>query len=419
MLLMNAVLLITFYCFAALSIWLGLLSLRSGLRFVGYVRAELANNDHGFKPLVTVFMPLRGLDEGLRENVAAIFAQHYPSFEIIFVADHADDPALAVIDEARRLFTASAGPAMQVVIAGNAIARGQKVHNLSIAVRRAQRTSEVFVFVDSDARPGKDWLRALVAPLRNEAIGATTGYRWFVPVRGGIASHLRSVWNAAIASALGSDGKKNFCWGGATAVRRSTFGACGVMDYWRGAVSDDFAMTRALHDANLTIKFVPQCLTASFEDCSFAELVEFTTRQLKITRAYAIHLWKSVFLGSTIFVITFFGGIALVIWRAALALSFATPAVLLAGIFAMGAMKSYFRFRTVAAVLGKRDAAAAAAALAHMTLWPFASALYLYNAIAAAVSRRISWRGITYELKSASETVIIRDKESSIDFRKL
>ena len=110
---MNAVLLITFYFFAAVSIWLGLLSLRSGLRFVGYVQAELAKNDQGFTPLVTVFMPLRGLDEGLRENVAAIFAQHYPSFEIIFVADHADDPALTIIDQARRLFTAAAGPAMR------------------------------------------------------------------------------------------------------------------------------------------------------------------------------------------------------------------------------------------------------------------------------------------------------------------
>jgi hypothetical protein len=41
-------------------------------------------------------------------------------------------------------------------------------------------------------------------------------------------------------------------------------------------------------------------------------------------------------------------------------------------------------------------------------MWPLASALYLYNAVAAAVSRRITWRGITYQLKSPDETVIIR-----------
>jgi hypothetical protein len=45
-----------------------------------------------------------------------------------------------------------------------------------------------------------------------------------------------------------------------------------------------------------------------------------------------------------------------------------------------------------------------------MTLWPFASALYLYNTLAAAMSRRINWRGITYELKSANETVVVSSK---------
>jgi hypothetical protein len=45
--------------------------------------------------------------------------------------------------------------------------------------------------------------------------------------------------------------------------------------------------------------------------------------------------------------------------------------------------------------------------LAHIFLWPFASLLYLYNAIVAGFSRRIKWRGITYELKSPTEAVII------------
>ena len=39
-----------------------------------------------------------------------------------------------------------------------------------------------------------------------------------------------------------------------------------------------------------------------------------------------------------------------------------------------------------------------------------ASALYLVNALTAAFSRRIKWRGITYELKSPSEAVIISRK---------
>ena len=42
---------------------------------------------------------------------------------------------------------------------------------------------EVLVFVDSDARPEKSWLKKLVAPLADETLGASTGYRWFLPVR--------------------------------------------------------------------------------------------------------------------------------------------------------------------------------------------------------------------------------------------
>ena len=402
----DAIILI-FYFFAAISIWLGLVSLRGGVCFVRYVHAELARDYPEFTPFVTVFVPCRGVDEGLKENINAIFAQDYPAFEIVFVSDRADDPAFAIIKEARRTFAGKSGPTIRFVIPGPATDCGQKVHNLRVAVAQADHQSEVFVFVDTDARPNAFWLRSLVAPLHDENLGATTGYRWFVPVRGGVASHLRSVWNASIASALGERLEKNFCWGGSTAIRRETFDNCKVVEYWRGTVSDDFALTRALHEGEQPIKFVPQCLAASFEDCTFSELIEFTTRQLKITRAYAAHLWRGVLFGSSLFGLVFFGGIALVIVRALLGLSFATPLVLLLIILALGSMKSHFRLRTVSEVIPDQRIRSFGTTLAHLTLWPLASVLYLYNALAAAVSRRITWRGITYELKSPAETVIL------------
>jgi len=396
-----------FYFFAAISIWLGLVSLRGGVRFVRYLQAELAKEYQEFTPFATVFVPCRGIDEGLKENINAIFAQDYPEFEIVFVSDRANDPAFAVIDEARRSFTGESGPTMRFVLSGPATDCGQKVHNLRAAVAEAASQSEVFVFVDTDARPSPNWLRALVGPLQDPNLGATTGYRWFVPVRGGLASHLRSVWNAAIASALGERLEKNFCWGGSTAIRRETFYQRRVTEYWRGTVSDDFALTRALHEGDLPIKFVPQCLTASVEDCTLKELIEFTTRQLKITRAYAAHLWRGVLIGSVLFVLVFFGGIALVIARALLGLSFVTPLVLLLIIFALGSMKSHFRLRAVSEVISDPRIRSFGTTWAQLTLWPLASLLYLYNALAAMFSRQITWRGITYELKSPTETVIL------------
>ena len=400
-------LLYIFYFFAAISIVLGLLSLRGGVRFVRYLQKETAKELPEFTPFATVFVPCRGVDVRLKENILSLFAQDYPEFEIIFVSDSADDPAFAVIEQARQSFQKQTGPVISTIVAGPASDSGQKVHNLRKAVNAADPQSEVFVFTDTDAQTQKFWLRALVAPLRDDTVGATTGYRWFVARDGGFASHLLSVWNAAIASALGERGEKNFCWGGSTAIRRATFEALHVADRWRGTVSDDFTISRVLHEAGLPVKFVPHCLTPSFHRTTPRELIEFTTRQLKITRVYASHLWRSVLIGSVIFAITIFGCIALIIVRAALGVSFATPHLLLLLIFVMGAAKSHLRLKAVGLIINDEALRRTGITLAHVFLWPIASLLFLYNALAAAVSRRITWRGILYELKSTTETVIL------------
>ncbi len=406
-----------FYLFAALVVWLGIDSLRGGFRFLAYVRREMNKGLPDYTPFASIIAPVRGLDDGLRDNLAALFCQDYPSYEIIFVTDSAEDPSLVVVEEMRATFKGRNGVSARVIVAGAAQACGQKVHNLCVAAGEIDPASVVLAFVDSDARAQAGWLRALVAPLSDESIGAATGYRWFIPVRNGVASHLRSVWNASIASALGERSEKNFCWGGSTAIRRETFQKANVLEHWRGALSDDFALMRALQEAGLPVHFVPDCLTPSFEDCSFSELFEFTTRQLKITRVYASHLWKAVLLGSLLFVAVFFGGIALALTRAALGLSHVWPLLLVAIIFALGVGKAYVRSVAVTLPLSAYRAELRRGLWAHLLLWPFASVLYLYNALAAALSRRIEWRGITYELKSPTETVIIDGVRSNDNFR--
>src|SRR2546421_6740185 len=119
-----------FYFLAAIAIWLGLMSLRGGVRFARYVRSELAKSYQEFTPFVNVFVPCRGLDDGLKENIDAILAQDYPAFEVIFISDRPDDPAFVVVQEARRTFEMNKGPSVRAVVAGPATDSGQKVHNL-------------------------------------------------------------------------------------------------------------------------------------------------------------------------------------------------------------------------------------------------------------------------------------------------
>jgi cellulose synthase/poly-beta-1,6-N-acetylglucosamine synthase-like glycosyltransferase len=397
-----------FYFFAALLIIQAVISLQGGVRYLSYIRRETTKIKPVFTPYASIIAPCRGLDQGLRENLGTLFRQDYPAYEIIFVTGETNDPALAVIEELRREFAATDHVTSSVVIAGEARGCGQKVHNLRVAIGHTRPESEVFVFVDSDARPRSFWLRSLVAPLLDEGVGAATGYRWFIPVKGGFASRLRAVWNASIASALGEQSDKNFCWGGSTAIRRRYFERAEVMDEWQHAVSDDFAMMRALRRVRLPIHFVPDCLTVTHEDCTFQELLEFTTRQLKITRVYATHFWQIVLLSNLLFVLVFFGGLGLVITRAALGLSFILPLAFILAIYFLGILKAYLRWRAVSLPLAPYRRELRRDATAHLFLWPLASALYLYNALAALLSRRIKWRGITYELKSPTETVIIK-----------
>ncbi|HKS10587.1 MAG TPA: glycosyltransferase family 2 protein [Pyrinomonadaceae bacterium] len=388
---------IVYYFFAAIAVWIGIKSLLGGVRYADYVRREMGRPLPEFYPFVSVIAPTRGHEEGFVENIKPLLAQDYPRYEIQFVFDDPQDPSLPLVQKLNA----------RTVISGPATDTGQKVHNLIVAMDHLDPRCEVIVFVDTDARPSRDWLRQLVAPLADENVGASTGYRWFIPERGGLASRLRGVWNASVASALGAETTKNFCWGGSTAIRRSTFEELKVAERWRGTVSDDFTITRVLKEAKLPIHFTPRCLVPSVGDCGWNELVEFTTRQIKITRVYAEHLWVALLLGSSLFAIAFFGGIVLLMTRVLLGQSFWLLLSALVVIFALGAAKGCIRWRAVSLALPGYRSALRRDLAAHIFLWPFASLLYLYNAVVAAFSRRITWRGITYNLLSPTEAVII------------
>jgi Glycosyltransferases, probably involved in cell wall biogenesis len=391
-----------YYFLAAVSAWFGFQSLLSGFRYVSYVRRETSKPLPEFTPAVSVIAPSRGLEHGLADNFRALLTQDYPDYELVFVFDRTDDPAVDLLSEIPKRHVTT-----RLIFSGPARDSGQKVHNLRAAVNETRPESEVLVFVDTDARPSQFWLRQLVAPLSEASIAASTGYRWFVPLKGGLPSRLRSVWNASVASALGEDRQKNFCWGGSTAIKRNLFEQLNIRERWRGTVSDDFTMTNVIKEAGLPIHFTPNCLVASVGDCGLRELFEFTTRQIQITKVYASHLWLPLLLGSSLFAIVFFGGIVLLMARVTLGLSYLVLLLVLCFLFGLGAIKAFIRWHVINVPLARYRKELRRDLLAHVFLWPVASLLYLHNAIVAGFSKRIKWRGITYELKSRTEAVII------------
>lgn len=410
---------IIFYILAVVLVYFSWKSYRGGNVYLNYFKKELARPAPDFTPPVSIIAPCRGLDPDLEENLTALFQQDFPAYEVIFVVDDETDAAVSIIKRLIRRTDAAppSGEAgekkvtAKLIVAGKSIDSSQKVHNLRQAVLATVQNSEIFVFVDSDAKPSENWLKNLIAPLKDEKIGCSTGYRWYISKRRNFASELRSVWNASIASFLGTNMRSNFCWGGSTAVRRETFARLNIREKWRGTLSDDFTVTRAMQEAHLPIYFVPQALTASIEDCTLKELLEFTTRQMKITRVYAPHLWKQSFIGSFLFNLVFIWGILIIAFCSIGELSFwlALGTLLLVSAFSIG--KAWLRLMAVKMVLKDYAGEIKKQFWAQNALWILAPALFFYNGLCAWTSRKIVWRGIKYELISPNRTSIVSESK--------
>ena len=156
---------------------------------------------------------------------------------------------------------------------------------------RATRTaSKILAFADSDTRVSARWLRALAAPLSEPGVGASTGYRWFLPEPPTFWSLMRGVWDAVCAGMLGP-GDNPFVWGGSMAICKETFFQIRVFEYWKKAVSDDYELKSALREAHLKIAYAPGALAPCFEGITAGRFFEWSRRQMILTRVYSPGLW--------------------------------------------------------------------------------------------------------------------------------
>ncbi|HEX5873218.1 MAG TPA: hypothetical protein VFY60_01135, partial [Pyrinomonadaceae bacterium] len=120
---------LVYYFLAALATWFGIQSLLNGVRYAAYVRRETRRPLPDFQPFASVIAPGRGLEPGLAENLQTLLTQDYPRYEVLFVFDRADDPAIEIVEE---LISRGSSRIARMIIAGSATDSGQKVHNLRV-----------------------------------------------------------------------------------------------------------------------------------------------------------------------------------------------------------------------------------------------------------------------------------------------
>jgi cellulose synthase/poly-beta-1,6-N-acetylglucosamine synthase-like glycosyltransferase len=391
-----------FYFLAFVQIAGGLYLLWQGIVWLGYVRQRLKTDPGFYAPRTAVLCPCRGIEPGLERNLVSLCEFDHQNYEVFFVLASDSDPAHSIV---KRVATTSRVKA-QVVIAGAPQNCSEKVNNLRVAIDQLPEEFEVLVFADSDGRPGKSWLHRLVAPLTDSRIGATTTMRWFVPNNNGLATALLAAWNASVVTMLGPH-NKNFCWGGGTAIRRTIYEQIGMPEAWQTSFSDDFSLTAMIEHSRRQIVFLPECLTPSFVQTDFPGLLEFTSRQLRITRVYRKNMWATAFATHVLYCMT----LVLGLW-VALNLTFESrPAFQITTVLILPLLLA--AIRGAIRVIGVTEALPALRAQIMSQSWiyillaiplPF---LYVVNFCSSLVGRKLRWRGIEYELISPEQTRVL------------
>ena len=374
-----------------------------------YVSAKLTGSKHSsYRPRTALIVPCKGIDARFHSNLRSFFEQDYENYYLLLVVEDQSDPAY------KELIALRAGSAprshaldVQVLVAGPSRSSSQKIHNLLYALGHVPADSEVLAFADSDICVHKDWLSRLIHPLYRSKRGVTTGYRWFIPTTNNLASLALSAINAAVAQFLGN-GPFNLAWGGSMAVRAEDFRRLRMQETWAQTLSDDLSLSRAVKRAGMKITFVPECLVASFESCTWRRLYEFGRRQFLITRVYTPGMWWMGLLSSFGSVLGLWGGTAAAIHAGAVHSAHLVVYAAVAIVFFVGQVtRAMLRQLAAAKVLGEHLPQLLPAAIADVFgcwLW---SVLLFVLMLSSAFGRTIRWRGIRYKLISPTQIRIL------------
>jgi ceramide glucosyltransferase len=237
--------------------------------------------DDAHLPPVSVLKPIHGLEARLEENIESFFRQDYPDYEILFAADEADDPALAVVREVcaryphirtRVLVTGTPWPNPVVY----------SFHCLAEAA-----TNEILVTTDSDVEVGPRYLREIVPPLLDRQVGMVTCvYRGknaagFFSGLTAIGMSVEMTAGVLVANLL--EGMK-FGLGPTTVLRKDSLASIGGYTALRDYIAYDFAVGNLMAKAGYRVVLSGHVIDHVVNQGSFRRMWQNQLRWAQTTR---------------------------------------------------------------------------------------------------------------------------------------
>ena len=118
---------------------------------------------------VSVLKPVHGAEPRLKQNVESFFRQDYPEYEILFAADEENDAALPIIRE-----VASRYPNVKCSILVTGMPELPNPPAYSFFRMSQVAANDILVTSDSDVEVAPNYLREVVAPMLDPAVGMVT-----------------------------------------------------------------------------------------------------------------------------------------------------------------------------------------------------------------------------------------------------
>lgn len=374
-------------------------------------------------PRVAVLLPLRGADPSLSRCLEGLLSQDYPDYEVRIIIDHPDDPAWEVVRTVVGIGRPAAGTSPQAGLRSGAEARcgavkvqvsplearretcSLKLSSLLQAIADLDEARQAVVLIDADVVPGPTWLRDLVTPLTDPAVGAASGVRWYVPTDANWGTLVRAIWNAA---AFTQNHAFSVPWGGSLAIRRDVLRDTDILDRWAHSFCEDTGSYQALRDLGLRLVHVPAATMVNTESIDLKGCRAFIRRQMLTTRLYHPN-WPWILtccLGSVMFLAAavLLAGITFLVGEWAQAASLAGIVLLyLAG---LGSAQCWID-RHVHRLVRDRGETPLAASWKQLPAAVLTQLVHLCCLTGACRRRSIKWRGITYEFLSRSQLRLV------------